>query len=100
MRNYKKYRPTVIDLFSSFLSGEIKESDLISGLSQIELELRQGKTSQKGLWFKFFGGDTLATGINDISGYLYGWNSNNRDAIREDFKASIDNPKGLQIYYS
>lgn len=98
MRNYKKYRTTVIDLFSSFLSGKIEKRELIFALTEIDHEIRISHKTLKGLWFKFFEGDTGATTItnlyNDIDSRV------NPSYIFERMQIAIDNPKGLQIYYS
>ena len=98
MRNYKKYRSVVISSFSSFLAGEKTKTELINILVAIENELENNKRTEKGLWFRFFNNDTGATLIRNIEHWLDC--PTNRESIREDFKIAIDNPKGLQIYYS
>lgn len=98
MRNYKKYRVRIISLFQSFLQDEIKGSDLINELSTIELEIKDGKKTLKGLWFRFFKGDTMATSIHNIDNYIYC--PTNSKYIRECMQLSIDNPKEIKIYYS
>lgn len=97
MRNYKKYRSTVIDLFQSFLAGKIEEKRLLRELEDIWDNLRKPRDEDKDLWFKFTKDDTLATDIYDIKDDLY-----NREGkwIKECMQIAIDNPKGLQIYYS
>lgn len=93
MRNYKKYRTTVIELFSSFLSGKIDKNELMQSLFSLEREF-QGITlrSNKTLWFKFYNNDNLVTDLDDIQ---IDWNWS-----KEKMQIAIDNPKGLQIYYS
>lgn len=98
MRNYKKYRLTVTSLFQSFLSGEIGKKELLFSLYDIEVELINGKNTKKELWFKFFKGDTGATTIRNLDNYIYC--NTNDDYIRECMHLSIDQPKGLQIYFS
>jgi hypothetical protein len=98
MRNYKKYRVRVLSLFQSFLANEIKGSDLINELSSIELEIKNGRKTLKGLWFRFFQGYTMATTIHNIDNYIY-CTTNNKH-IRECMQLSIDNPKELKIYFS
>lgn len=94
MRNYKKYRPFVITLFESFLAGKIEKRELVFELKQIDKELGKNPKTLKGLWFKFFEGDTLATTITALNGYADGV------YLKELMQIAIDNPKGLQIYYS
>lgn len=98
MRNYKKHLSTVIDLFESFLAEKTDKTELITGLTKIEKDLKQGKNTSKSLWLKFFTGDTGATTVQDI---YYGiGNPTNDKYYRECMQLSIDNPKELKIYYS
>ena len=98
MRNYKKYRSVVLFAFHSFLTGEKTKTELIDNLIAIERELKDGAYTQKGLWFRFFNGDTGATTIRNIVNYIDC--STNGESIREDFRIAINNPKGLQIHFS
>jgi hypothetical protein len=98
MRNYKKYRSTVIDLFQSFLAGELEKIDLIYKLTEIDKELRKNPKTLKGLWFKFFKDDTGATTISNM--YFDLSSRYNDRYIKECMQIATDNPKGLQIYYS
>jgi hypothetical protein len=98
MRNYKKYRSNVIDLFKSFLAEKIEKRELIFALTEIDKEIRKNHKTLKGLWFKFFKDDTRATNIQNI---YYGIdNPTNDKHYRECMQIAIDNPKELQIYYS
>lgn len=97
MRNHKKYRSIVINLFQSFLAGKITERELIDNLTEIENELKKGRNTSKELWFRFFKRDTMATSILNIYRAL---DSPNRESLIEDFQLSIDNPKELKIYFS
>ena len=98
MRNYKKYRSVVLFSFHSFLAGEKTKTELINILTDIENELKNNRRTEKGLWFRFFNNDTGATTIRNIEHWLDC--PTNRESIREDFRIAINNPKGLQIYYS
>lgn len=98
MRNYKKYRSTVVDLFSSFLAEKIEKRELIFALTEIDKEIRKNPKTLKGLWFKFFKGDTGATTITDLSKYIDC--STNREHITDCMQIAVDNQKELQIYYS
>lgn len=98
MRNYKKYRSTVIDLFQAFLAQRIDKTELIMGLDEIEFNLIGGKNTLKGLWFRFFTGDTGANTIGDLSRGI--GNTTNDKYYRECMQLSIDNPKELKIYFS
>lgn len=98
MRNYKKYRSTVLDLFQSFLAGKSNKKELIEELENLELDLKNNRKTLKSLWFRFFTGDTGATTVQDI---YYGiGNPTNNKYYRECMQLSIDNPKELKIYYS
>jgi hypothetical protein len=94
MRNYKKYRSTVLSLFQSFLAEEINKITLVYELIKIETELKQGRDTLKSVWFKFFKSDVGATDIRDLS------NDNYDTYHKECMQLSIDNPKELKIYYS
>lgn len=98
MRNYKKYRLIVIPLFQSFLLGEIGKKELLFSLYDIEVELINGKNTKKGLWFKFFKGDTGATTIQNLGSYINC--TTNYKHIKECMQLSINRPKELQIYFS
>jgi hypothetical protein len=98
MRNFKKYRSTVLNLFADFLAGKINQRQLIFNLTQIENKLRQGRNTLKGVWFRFFSGDTIATTIYNI--YKDVDCPTNREYIRENMQMAIDNPKQFKIHYS
>lgn len=98
MRNYKKYRSTIISLFTSFLASEIEKRDLIYKLTEIDEELRENPKTLKGLWFKFFKDDTGATTIHDL--YCNIDSRVNQSYVFEQMQIAVYNPKGLQIYYS
>lgn len=95
MRNHKKYRSTVIDLFQSFLAGKIGKKEMIYGLYDIEVELINGRRTLKGLWFKFYKDDTLCTTIANID-----IDDRGENYYRECMQLSIDSPKELKIYFS
>lgn len=98
MRNYKSYRPKIISLFQSFLAEKINEEELLTTLTAIERNLKNGVTyTQKTLWFRFYTNDTGATDILNIRRWLYDFN---RESLKEDFRLAIENPKELSIYYS
>lgn len=100
MRNYKKYRSTVLTLFADFLAEKETKSKLIYELIKIQRFDLQGQVNktEKSMWFKFFKGDTGATTINDLSNYIDC--RTNREYIIDHMQIAIDNPKGFQIYYS
>ena len=98
-RNYKKYRQGVIYLFALFLKGTIDKKNLISGLFSIETTINpNSEKSLKGLWFRFFKGDTVATTLRDL--YCDIGDPKNDTFIRECMQMAIDDPKGLKIHYS
>ena len=97
MRNYKKYRSIVIDLFQSFLAEKIEKRQLLRGIEDIGDNLRKPRDKDKDLRFNFTKDDTLSTDIYDIKDDFY-----NREGkwIKDCMQIAIDNPKELQIYYS
>ena len=92
MRNYKKYRSTVLNLFADFLAGKIKD------LYLIEMEIANyNPLTKKSVWFKFSDDDTLATTIENLYQDLF---SKNEEFTRERMQFAIDNPKQFKIHYS
>lgn len=98
MRNYKKYRSTVVDLFESFLAEKIDKRELIFALTEIDKKIRKNPKTLKGLWFKFFKGDTMATTIQGLKNSIGSYTNDNY--IKECMQIATENLKGLQIYYS
>lgn len=100
MRNYKKYRDGVIILFNFLHKGKITKEVLISALEAIEYNIdpKRSKISDKGLWFKFYKGDTGVTTLKDLYNDI--GSSKNNVYIQKCIKTAIDNPKGLEIHYS
>ena len=98
MKNHKKYRSTVIDLFQSFLAGKIGKKEMIYSLYDIEVELINGRRTLKSVWFRFFKGDTTATTIRDLENDFINYANDNY--VKECMQLSIDNPKELKIYFS
>ena len=80
------------------MAGKIEKRELIFNLSEIDKEIRKNPKTLKGLWFKFFKDDTGATAIHDL--YCNLDSRVNQSYILECMQIAIDNPKGLQIYYS
>ncbi len=97
MRNYKKYRSTVINLFQSFLAEKINKKEFVSELYKIEMELG-GNEIDNDLWFRFSDDDTLITTVCNLDIDLEG--SKNEKYVREQMQIAINNPKELKIYYS
>jgi len=97
MRNYKSYRSKVLDLFQSFLAQKINKEELLTTLKAIEDNLKQGRRTEKGIWFRFYKDDCLATTISDIRSYLY---NSNEENLKQDMQIAINEPKGFKIHYS
>ena len=93
MRNYKSYRSKVLDLFQSFLAVKINKEELLTTLKAIEDNFKQGRRTEKGIWFRFYNGYGLATTILDIRSY-------NEESLKEDMQIAINEPKGFKIHYS
>lgn len=102
-RNYKKYRKFVIQNFQKFLNNEIDNDTLNDNLHVIQDDLgfmKQRSRIMKGVWFKFTKDDTLCYTINMIHSELKFGSLNNIEYLKKMMKLAVDNPKGLQIYYS
>ena len=102
-RNYKKFRNFVIENFQKYLNDEIDWEVLHDNLHTIQCGLgynRQRRGSMKAVWFKFAKDDNLSHTINELISGLRFDNNRNRDYIKEQMKMAVENPKGLQIYYS
>jgi len=98
MRNHKKYRSTVLSLFSDFLTGKITERKLKVELYLIEMEVANyNPLTGKSVWFKFSFDDTLATTIENLYQDLF---NKNVEFTESRMRFAIDNPKELQIYFS
>lgn len=97
MRNYKSYRSKVLDLFQSFLAQKVNKEELLTTLDAIERNLKQGRITEKGIWFRFYNGYGLATTISDIRSYLH---NSNEESLKEDMQIAINEPKGFRIHYS
>jgi hypothetical protein len=99
--NVEKHRPTIKKLFAQFYANEINKRQLIVGLNKIEFALYCEENKDdllKGIWFKFFKGDTTATTIKDLRNCI--GDDVNHDYIMDKIKIALEKPKGLQIYYS
>ena len=97
MRNFKKYRSTVLNLFADFLAGKTTERK-IKDLYLIEMEIANyNPLTKKSVWFKFSDDDTLATTIENLYQDLF---SKNEEFTRERMQFAIDNPKQFKIHYS
>ncbi len=80
------------------MAEKADKQGLIMGLQSIESVIQKHPKTLKGLWFRFFKNDSLATTIQDL---YYSIGSNVNDGyIRECMQIAIDNPKEFQIYYS
>jgi hypothetical protein len=102
-RNYKKYRKFVVENFQKYLNNEIDWKELYDKLHTIQSELgfdRQRIGSMKAIWFKFTEDDKLSCTINELISELRFGSNRNRDYMKDQMKMAVENPKGLQIYYS
>ncbi len=100
-RNYKKFRKFVVENFQKYLNDEIDWNQLHDNLHTIQSGLGYDRQrGMKAVWFKFTKDDKLSHTINEIIGELRFNNKRGRDYMKEQMKMAVDNPKGLQIYYS
>jgi hypothetical protein len=94
--------------FAEFVAKPENLNSLITKLELIEKELKQGRNTDKGLWFRFFNGDTAATTINNLKytfeietpEYLkHSTAYKNKEYMIENICIAL-NEISLQIYYS
>jgi hypothetical protein len=95
MRNYKKYRPIILTLFSNFLAEKIEKKELINSLYKIEIEVGNANP-KKDLWFKFSDNDTLATTIANLDIDYH----QNKVFYKECMQFAVENPKQFKIHFS
>ena len=92
-------KPIILDLFQSFLNGEITKRKLIKELYKLEIDLTNlDNICDKDIWFRFFKGDNLATTIANLDTDIYC--PTNKQNILESFKMAIDNPKDFKVNFS
>lgn len=100
-RNYKKFRNFVVENFQKYLNDEIDWKVLHDNLHTIQIGLGYHKQrGMKAVWFKFTKDDNLSHTINELINDLRFNNNRVRDYMKEQMKMAVENPKGLQIYYS
>ncbi len=85
MKNLEKTKNDIYDIFNRWLNNKINDTQLIE-----LLKIKLGKC-----WFRFFKGDTLATGYYDVENSLK--TRDNRKFLKECMLISIET-KGLQLY--
>lgn len=94
-----RLKPTILDLFQSFLNGEITKLKLINELYKLEIDLTDlDDIGDKGLWFRFFKSDNLATTIANLQKDIDC--PTNKENVLESLKMAIDNPKDFQVIFS
>lgn len=95
-----KYKPLVLSLFKSYINGNIRESEFIDKLYEVENFVKVGNNNYNSdLWFRFFSGDTSANTIRDINNDLNNNGFNNYKYLIENLNIAIDS-KELEIYFS
>ena len=94
-----RFKPIILDLFQSFLNGEITKLKLINELYKLEIDLADlDNICDKDMWFRFFKGDNLATTIANL--YRDMDCPTNKENVLESLKMAIDNPKDFQVIFS
>ena len=87
--------------FKKLLNKEIQMEVLITKLNTIDNRLKKmfgGK--DKSIWFRTFKGDTLATTIRNVEGYLSGLQGQaNLKTFMEGIEIGV-NELGMEVYYS
>lgn len=72
MTHQPQYTTIASEAFGNFLDNKIDLDTLIERLRDIELQIisEEEEETDKGLWFRFFEGDTLQTSITEIENDL------------------------------
>jgi hypothetical protein len=98
----------IIKAYIAFAEFVVKPENFLSLITKLELiekEIKQGKDTDKGLWFRFFENDTAATTINDlrhtfeIESSKYSTAHRNKEYMIENICIAL-NEISLQLYYS
>lgn len=87
---------TLLSNFKAFLENEIGKEEMITSIR--ELLPQPTKEGQKSYWWKLFEGDTSANDVDSLENDLS--STVNDKYCRDCMKIAVDNPKGLQIFYS
>lgn len=105
MKNLPKdliqYHFTAMEAFYTFLKDE-NVSDLTNRLIRIENHYRRINelpNDARGIWFRFFNGDTLATSICDIVHTIVSGTNENKTNLHNSMEACC-NLAEIEIYYS
>ena len=95
--------------FAEFVAKPENLNSLITKLELIEKEIKRGKNTDKGLWFRFFKGDTAATTIDNLKDtfeietpmYISSTSTakKNKEYMIENICIAL-NEVSLQLYYS
>lgn len=92
-------KPIILDLFQSFLNGEITSKKLINELYKLEIELTNlDSIGDEDIWFRFFKGDNLVTTIANLDMDIDC--PTNKENVLESLKMAIDNSKDFQVNFS
>jgi hypothetical protein len=99
-RNYKKYRPYVIETLKAYINGEIDNCELNTKLHKIQNELGfRTQRLSRAVWIQL-NDDCKGYWINRIwSDIKFGTTEEKNNMIGL-IQSAIDNPKWLRIYYS
>jgi hypothetical protein len=102
MKNHKEYINGVITMFKLFRRDKITIIELNRYLELINsmIQSKYKYSKDKGIWFRFFNNDTLATTPNDIIRDIINSTENNKSHILECIDISIKNPSEFKIYFS
>ena len=92
----------IIKAYIAFAEFVVKPENFLSLITKLELiekEIKQGKDTDKGLWFRFFENDTAATTINDLRHTFEIDTLRNKEYMIENICIAL-NEISLQLYYS
>ncbi|MDX5417946.1 MAG: hypothetical protein LPK09_01930 [Hymenobacteraceae bacterium] len=104
MSKQPQYLPMARQVFGQYLDNEIDLYTLLERLRNIELQIMADEEEDeegngKGMWFRFFEGDTLHTSISDIESDLADASHPNADILKRGIAFGLETNE-LEVHYS
>ncbi|MBC5773240.1 hypothetical protein H8S95_04120 [Pontibacter sp. KCTC 32443] len=105
MTKQARYTATVKQIFSAYIDGIIDNEELIQKLREIEMQLMSDQDSEdeeteatKGLWIRFFEGDTEGLTIQEIENDLSNQEHPNYKILRHGIAIGLADDE-LEVHY-
>lgn len=106
MTKQDRYTLTVRQTFSAYLDGIIDNEELIVKLREIEMQIMSDYDTEeeeyvagKGLWIRFFSGDTEGLTINEIEKDLQNTHHPNYKILRHGIAIGLADDE-LEVHYA